>query len=158
MAKWINSDGLQVRFGKEEGVNKGAGEYCLYGPQHMTEVVLELADCPSTAGVISDTLSIPAGVFIERVTAQVTIETAGTNANLDFGLAYQHATTGAITELDYNGFLAAADAFNAGTDIGNVAANFTDYVPGATEAGALLGTVLATTNPRYLLTCNYDTA
>ena len=155
MAVFHNADGLAVRYGREEGVNKGAGEYRVSGPFHITEVVLELADLPSTqaagAGIISDTVSIPSGAFIERVTAQVTVETAGTNANLDFGLIDQDRTT----ELDFNGFIAAGDAFNAGTDIGNTAANFTDYVPGATEGGALLGTVLTNTG---LLSASYDTA
>ena len=156
MAKWINSDGLQVRFGTEEGVNKGVGEYNLLGPSHITEITLELADCPSTGagGVISDSVNIPAGAFIEKVWTQVVVETTGTNANLDLGLAYQHATTHAITELDYNGLLAAADVFNAGTDIGLI----TEYSVGTTEVGALVGTTLATTNNRYLLTANYDTA
>jgi hypothetical protein len=158
MAIYVNADGLRIPYGTSEGKNAGAGEYSLTGPQHMTELTIELADVPSSAGIISSGVHLPAGVLIEKIHTLVTVETAGVNANLDLGLGYQHATTFAQTELDYNGLLAAADVFNSGTDVGASTTMFNEFLPGGTEAGALVGTTLATTNPRYLVTANYDTA
>lgn len=154
--RWLNSDGLMVKFGIAEADRQGAfvGTYATPSTGgYITEAVVNLATVAGTAAsvttpyLLSDSVSIPNGAYIEYVDTWVLVETAGANANLDFGLIDQDMTT----ELDFNGLLAAADIFNAGTDL-NL---HTKYEVGTTEVGALVGTVLTNTG---LLTCNFDTA
>lgn len=138
---WKNNDGLSVFFGTQEGTSDASGEYRTDGPRRMVEVVIDLDSLETQASgkqqIQSDTVTLPAGAIIEQVDVLVTEETAGTNANLDVGLVKLDRST----EIDFNGLLAAADAFNAGTDLGTL----TSYVVGTTEAGALIGTKLAYT-------------
>jgi hypothetical protein len=109
------------------------------------EVTVALASLPAfgTANkqILDPTVMIPNGAFIEQVSVVVTKETTGANANFNLGLVDQDRST----EIDFDGLLAAADAFNGGTDLGTV----TDYVVGTTEAGALIGTKI--TNTGYLV-------
>jgi hypothetical protein len=147
---WVNSDGLSINFGTAEATVAFGGHKVHYG-RHCTEFSLRLANLATVAStnemIIGDTVTIPSGALIEEIEVIVTEETAGVNANLDLGLVDQDRST----ELDFNGLLAAADAFNGGTDLGTV----TRYVVGTTEAGALVGTVLANTG---LVTASADTA
>lgn len=151
---WYNSDGLLVQFPQATSVVTRAGEVKNFG-RHCSEVVLALTTLPTQASgniqIISETCVIPSGVFIEEVQVFVLKETAGVNANLDVGLIRLDRAT----ELDYNGFLAAADDFNSGTDLGGTTA----YTRGAgsvtTEGGALIGTKTANAG---LLTANPETA
>lgn len=161
---WQNADGLRVKFGLAEADRTGAfvGEYedLAGGNEHVTHAVVDLAVVAASTSpyILSPTVSIPNGAYIRMVDVIPTVETAGSNANLDFGLVDQDCAT----ELDFNGLLAAADIFNAGTDLGKV---FTYYpatqdsagvaVSATTEGGALLGTILTNTG---LLCMNYDTA
>jgi len=150
---WINSDGLSVQWPKDAGKVTIGGEV-QSDNKHVTRLRLNLLDLSTAATaasgnevIISETGVIPAGAYIEKVTVLVTTETAGTNANLDLGFV----KTDRSTELDFNGLLAAADAFNSGTDIGLL----TEYVVGTTEAGALIGTILAFDG---IITASADTA
>lgn len=153
---WQNSDGLRIKFGPAEADRTGAyvGQFAGPGAGTMvTEADIDLATvaASTTPYILSPTVSIPNGAFIQSVTVEVLVETAGVNANLDIGLIDQDCAT----EIDFDGILAAADAFNGGTDIGT----YTNYVRDSggltTEGGALLGTVLTNTG---LLTARYDTA
>lgn len=145
-----NADGLRIfEPGSATTLSRG-GEYNYLGGR-VTEVYLELAaleafgDADDT--IVEENVYIPAGAFIEKIEVFVTKEPTGANANLDLGLV----RTDRSTELDFNGFLAAADAFHAGTDLGTS----TTYTVGTTEVGALVGTVLAYTG---LITARADTA
>ena len=132
----INADGLYMKYGTSEATVTRGGEYNSDG-RHWTEVDIDLSVL-ATSGqtIVADTTVIPNGAFIESVEVIVTEEpTDGSGtANLDLGLVDQDRAT----ELDFNGFLAAADLWNAGTDLGKI----TTYTVGTTEVGALVGTVL----------------
>lgn len=146
----INADGLFIPYGTSEvTVNRG-GEYNVGGGLHWTEVMCKLSTL-TTSGqtILSDNLTIPNGAFIEAIEVIVTKEPtdASGTANLDLGLVDQDRST----EIDFNGFLAAADAFNAGTDLGSK----TVFNLGTTEAGALVGTKITNTG---LIVANADTA
>lgn len=146
-----NADGLVVAYGINEATVTRAGEYRTNATRRQTEVIVDLSTLPTVASgnkqIVSETSLIPNGAFIEQIDVFVTKETAGTNANLDLGLVDQDTST----EIDFNGLLAAADAFNGGTDLGSL----TTYVLGTTEVGALVGTRLTNTG---LITANAETA
>lgn len=154
-----NADGLRQRYGVNEVTVQRGGEYSVLGNgNHMVTFSLDLlalSTACTTAStnecIILDNVTIPNGAFIRSVNVFVTKETAGSNANLDLGLVDQDRTT----EIDFNGLLAAADAFNGGTDLG---ATYTyQLLDGTltTEGGALIGTKLTNTG---LITASPDTA
>jgi len=153
---WLNGDGLYIPYGPSEVTANRGGEFDFDG-RHWTEVTVPLASL-TTSGqtILSDNVVIPNGAFIEEVHVLVTKETAGTNANLDLGLVDQDRST----EIDFNGFLAAADSFNSGTDLGGLT-NFAIYGIGSTnptlttEGGALIGTKITNTG---LICANAETA
>lgn len=148
-----NADGLMVAYHKAQGTSTKTGEYTeVSGDRHIVETIISLPGLPAYGAtarnqILDSTVTIPNGAFIEMVRVVVLKETTGANANLDLGLVDQDG----LTEIDFNGFLAAADAFNGGTDLGTV----TDYVVGTTEAGALIGTKITNTG---LLVAAADTA
>jgi hypothetical protein len=148
---WLNGDGLFVALGPAEGTATNSGEYRHVGGRHIAEFIISLPSLPTVSSgdeqILSDSVTIPNGAFIEEVRVTVLKETTGTNANLDMGLVDQDRST----EIDFNGFLAAADAFNAGTDLGTV----TTFNVGTTEAGALIGTKITNTG---LVTASAETA
>lgn len=149
---WANNDGLRVYFDNAQSTMNRGGEIHVDGSdKRKTQVVIDLTDLPTVASanqqVVADNVFIPKGAMIEQVDVVVLTETAGVNANLDVGLVKQDYST----EYDFNGLLAAADAFNGGTDIGTV----TVYNVGTTEAGAKIGTVLT---EDCLITANAETA
>lgn len=138
---WTNSDGLRLYFGPSEATATRVGEYgpLTDGGTHVTEVIVDLSALPTVASgdkqIVSEVI-IPNLAFIERVTVLCTKETAGSNANFNLGLVDQDRST----EIDFDGFLAAADNFNAGTDLGYY--NPYQKLDGTltTEGGALIGT------------------
>lgn len=151
---WVNDDNLPVYFPTDaEKVMRGGERQ--YEGRHETFVVIDLTDLPTVASgneqIVHETVFIPKGAFIEDVEVVVLKETAGTNANLDLGFVKKDRTT----ELDFNGLLAAADAFNAGTDLGGVYRYAIVDGTKTTEGGALLGTVLTDTG---MITASPDTA
>ena len=149
MGKWMNSDGLYVKFGTDEAVTTTAGTYpTMVSGQHVTELRIPALTALGTAAAIqADTTIIPSGVTIARV--EVVAETAATSsgsAALNIGLSRLDRST----ELDYDGLVAAL----ALTAI-DAAGETTALTKGSTGAGALIGTKLANAG---LLTADYDTA
>lgn len=149
--EWINSDGLLVKFGPDLARATRVGEYMdTASGRHCAEVTVALASLPTIASgnvlILDDSVTIPNGAFIEEVQVVCTKETAGVNANFNLGLVDQDRST----QIDFDGFLAAADDFNAGTDLGYVQS----YFKGTTEVGALVGTKITNTG---LLCANADT-
>lgn len=142
---WTNNDGLYIRYGTEKADMGRAGEYNLLGPLHMTEIAIDLTDLGSSAAIMSPTVTIPNGAMIEKVEVVVTEVSVGTNSNFNLGLIDQDRTT----ELDYDGLVAAGDAWHEAA-IGTTET----YTQGSTEHGALVGTVLTNTG---LITAHYDT-
>lgn len=149
MANWLNSDGLYVKFGQSEGTAGAVGEYIRDDNIHYVELTIaDMTTITATAGTILDyTYVIPKNARIEKVTiVNRTAATSGGSAVLNIGLIRTDQTT----ELDYDGFVAAAAlaTFNA-------AGETVEYTPGSTGAGALIGTTLAFNG---LLCADYDTA
>lgn len=153
---WDNADNLHLVFGADEVIVTRAGEFSTMHGEHFTEVIIALASLPTVASgnqqIVADNVYIPGGVFIKGVETFVLKETTGTNANLDLGLVSQ---TDRSTEVDFNGFLAAADIFNGGTDLGS--RTMFEKLDGTltTEAGVLVGTKITTGG---LITANAETA
>lgn len=143
--EWVNSDGLLVTFGPDRARASRGGEYSrLVDGQSCVSVIIDLATLPTGASgneqIVADNVFIPNGAFITKVRVTVLeepTEASGTDANLDLGLVDQDRST----EIDFDGLLAAADAFHAGTDLGKI----TEYTLGTTEAGVLIGTQITNT-------------
>lgn len=154
--KWLNNDGLLVALRAKDlavPVKAGAFSFPTDGDKAVVKVTLDLASLPTAASgnelIIDDGVTIPAGAFIHKVEVVVIeepTEASGTDANLDLGLVDQDRST----EIDFNGLLAAADVWHAGTDLGVI----TTYDTGTTEGGALLGTQITNTG---LITASADT-
>jgi hypothetical protein len=148
MGSWMNDDGLYVKFGTDEAAVTKAGEVPTAGSERWIEVDVTLTDLSTSAEtILSDTLIVPKNARIEEIqVVPTTAATSGGSATLDIGLI----RTDRETELDYDGFVAAAalSTFNA------VGERLT-LVAGSTAAGALIGTSLA--NPG-LLTAGAGTA
>lgn len=149
---YTNADGLRQYFPNTAGAATRGGELEFDG-QHVSEVYVTLADLPVLSSdanglLLADNVRIPAGAFIEKVDVFVTKEPTDGAGTANFNLGIVKASDYSIT--DANGLLAAADAFNAGTDLGRTV----EYTLGTTEAGALIGTELANTS---LLCAAYDT-
>jgi len=144
---WTNADGLLVLFGNEQGQLGRAGEYNKLGPEHHTQIVIDLTDLTTSEQILSPTVTIPNGAVIMQVdvTVDEVATSASSTANLDLGLIDQDRTT----EIDYDGLLAKADVW-----LGSAIGTKTEYVVGTTEVGALVGTPLTNTG---LLSASYDT-
>lgn len=155
MGSWLNSDGLYIEYGPDEVTVVDGGELKAFGGLHEVEIDILLTSLAvTTPRILSDTITIPNGARIHKVTLIVeTPATSGGSSTLDFGLIDQDRTT----ELDYNGFVAAlalADMSDAGAIIEFM--NGADSTPaGETTDGALVGTTLSNTG---LLVANAGTA
>lgn len=152
--EWNNSDGLLNRFGTDRARASRGGEYSVMGAgNHVVSVIIDLATLPTAASgneqIVADDVTIPNGAFITKVTVTVLEEpTTVGSPNLDLGLVDQDRST----EIDFNGLLADADAFETGsTDLGTIV----EYVKGTTEAGVLIGTQITNTG---LITASPSTA
>ena len=149
MGTWLNSDGLYIRLGRDEGVSTTAGTYpTMVAGQHVTELRIPAMTALGTSpAIMANSTIIPAGATIARV--EVVAETActsGGSAALNVGLIRLDRST----ELDYDGLVAAL-ALTALDANGET----TSLVEGSTSHGALIGTKLANAG---LLTADYDTA
>lgn len=134
--------GLLNKYGTDKSRATRWGEFAdTASGLHCVKGMVALASLPTQASgnkqIVDDTVTIPNGAFIEKIVVLVTKETAGVNANFNLGLVDQDRST----EIDFDGFLAAADAFNGGTDLGTI----TEFVVGTTEVGALVGTKITNT-------------
>lgn len=143
---WNNKDGLYLKYGPDRATAKKAGEYSVYGDMHEWKVTINLADLTETETVIDDTVWIPTGYRIQEV--EMVTETAGaTGTAFDVGLA-RRATAGAttLTEVDYDGLIAAAPIANHNAAGERTIFTAITTVPAsATGTGALIGTTLTTT-------------
>lgn len=157
---WVNSDGQLVLFGTDRARASRGGEYSvLANGIHVASVIIDLKGTATSGGtfptaasgnelIVADNVFIPNGAFITKVRVTVLKEpTTSGSPNLDLGLVDQDRST----EIDFNGLIAAGDAWETGTDLGTVF----EYVLGTTEAGALIGTKITNTG---LITASPDTA
>ncbi len=153
---WLNNDGLPVKIGTREAQHSKAGEYALsaaFDGRRRFEFIIDLATLPTAASgdeqIQADGVFFPDNVFIEKVVVTVIEEpTTSGSPNLDLGFVAMDETT----EVDFNGLLAAADAFEAGTDLGVIV----EYDTATTESGVLVGTQFAS-GPAFV-TASADTA
>ncbi len=144
---WMNKDGLYVKFGTAQADLNNGGEYCFDGPNHLTEVKIDLTTLASTATIVSDTVFFPKSARLEKI--EIVTSTAATSAGaatLDIGLVQNDRST----EIDANGFVAAL----AKTSV-DASGETTTITAGGTGAGALVGVTNTTSG---YITANYGTA
>jgi hypothetical protein len=159
---WVNADGLVVKFGAEEGGSQDdAGSYT-HGEHQVAWAVIDAADLTATETIVSHSVRIPKNAYIEHVRVTTLIALA-TGTAVDVGLVYYNGTT--LTELDYNGLLAANITASMNT-VGEMqdyykdaaAATVHDVLDGTgtplTTGGALIGTSVATTAPEYYISAS----
>jgi hypothetical protein len=149
---WINSDGLRVPFGREFGTVGAGGQYATAsdGNKHVVELTIDLADLGTAAAIVDEYVVLPIGAFIQKVEVETLVAVTGTNAALNLGTV---RTTDRTTEVDADGLgKAAALTQTAMATKGTILT----YVTGTANAGAQIGTELAT-YPQ-LITADYDTA
>lgn len=150
---WTNADGLKVRLGKDEATAGQGGEYNItQGPYHMTELYVDYTDFGSSAAVVDDDVMIPAGARIDRVdfVTETAFDSSGDGFTMNIGLAQQSATTGAYSELDYDGLVVTSAQSQE-----DAAGETTSFVIGHGDVGALVGTTLSANG---YPTVDYDTA
>jgi len=143
---WLNNDGLYIKYGRKMDTQARAGEYELDGPNHVTEVVLNLAQLTAAAQIIDDTVSIPANARIARVEVVTDTVAAGVGAVLNVGIIDQDRST----VIDADGFVAALPTASM-----DAAGETTVLYVGTSYAGSSIG---VTNNNAGLITADYDTA
>lgn len=138
---WNNADNLYLKYGPDKATAKRAGEYSPTSDTHEVVVKIDLTDLTQTETVMDDTVTIPDGARIQEVEL-LTITAAATGTAIDVGLA-RRVTAGAttLTEIDYDGLLAAAPTavMNAGGER-TIYTAITTVPASATGTGALIGT------------------
>ncbi len=137
---WNDNANLYRKYGTDKATAKAAGEYHMYGKYHEVEVKITLANLTQTETILDDTVTIPSGARIQEVELQC--ETAGaTGTAIDVGLS-RRVTAGAttLTEVDYDGLLAAAPIAIFNSDGERTIFTAASTVPAsATGTGALIG-------------------
>jgi len=149
----LNADGLLVKYGTEQSAPSRGGEVVTTGNLRVTEVIVVGTEVPLTATTVSSTnialthgIEIPDDAFIEKVEFVVDVPFAGVNATLNIGLVRSDRST----EIDFDGL-----AIDIPTTAIDAVGDLIVITPGATYAGALIGTQL--TN-KGIVTLDYDTA
>ncbi len=148
---WFNNDGLLIKFGTNEATPGKVGEYGTFttGNVHVIEIralqLETLIDTASALAILDENAWMPKNARVEWVDV-LNVEAAATGVTLDLGLIRFDR----VTELDYDGLLAAAPIADY-----NALGETKHYMVGVTGAGALMGTVLA--NPGYIV-ATYNTA
>lgn len=146
---WFNPDGLYQKFQRDAGlVTTGAVQVEATGGRTVIELVIDATTLTSVAGtVIFDNIVFPKEGWVEQVQTIVDVAcSTASSPTFDLGLVQLDRTT----EIDFNGFVAAA----AATTLDEINETTTyNKVTGA--GGALLGTDVA--HPGYIC-ANYNTA
>jgi hypothetical protein len=144
---WLNSDGLYVKFSKEEADAAQGGEFNSVDGIHTYSFKLDYSDALSATHAIvnggASTLG-PYGIVLPEglrlIEVETIVQTAFTSSGviadgeLDLGLVQRDRSTAILV----NGLLAAFDTLNI-----NVAGEHNVIRVGSTGAGALLGTTLS---------------
>ena len=154
MVTWMNSDGLYIKYGPNEGVSTmKAGEYetCDSGLQ-IIEVTLDLTKLTQTNTIVNDAVLFPKYGYVAWIET-VAVVGAATGTAINVGLINRDRST----EIDYDGFLAAAPTANM-----NSAGETSRYqqavtVPTTlTGVGALIGTEVTTAGGGYICAARTD--
>ena len=135
---WLNSDGLYIKFGQEEGVSTKGGTYGdVEAGQHVVEFTIDLTALTTSAEtILSDTTLIPKGYQLTKVELVNTVAaTSGGSATLDVGFI---RASDRSTAVDADGAIAAAALSTFNTKGETVT-----YTVGSTGAGALIAATAA---------------
>lgn len=150
MSKWVNGDGLVVKFGSSEGDPLKGGVIKSFDNVYKSEFTVDYTDALSatyavlgSASVSSDGalgVTIPKGARIKaiEVVVQTAFTSSGTIGSATLGLGLK-ALSDLSTEIDHDGFLTASFVGSALDAVGERSY----IVPGSTGAGALIGTTIA---------------
>lgn len=135
---WLNNDGLLIKYGTEEALHGGGGEYRWNGP--FTEVEIDVQwnrlNAFGTRTILDETVRIPNGVLLTSAEFEVIVPfTSGGSATLTLGFF----DTDRTTAYDEDGI----DATIALTAIDAVGET-------VTCDGALINTVLANNTPNLI--------
>lgn len=131
---------LYRKYGVDRATVATGGEFYTTTDLKTVQFKLDLTALTETETIVDDNVFLPAGVRIQEVEV-LTQTAAATGTAIDLGLI---KATDRSTEVDYNGFLAAAPT--AIMDLAGERTIFTaaTTVPAsATGTGALIGTTLA---------------
>src|ERR1700675_4769382 len=140
---WHNYDGLAVQFPGGGVRDAVVGKATVYGDDQEIIIDLDWHHMPAfsaneATGVIyggMENVFLPAGALIKSAVLTTTEVATGSGATFSVGLVYRNAA-GTVEELDNDGLIDAA-ALTAWDAVGEV----------ITGAGALIGTILASTWP-----------
>lgn len=154
MGSWMNSDGLYIKYGSNEGVStsKSGAFECSEGGVQVVELTLDLTKLTTTNTVFNDVVFIPRYAYITYVET-VAVVGAATGTAINVGLINRDRST----EIDYDGLLAAAPTANM-----NTAGETSRYqqavtVPASlTGVGALVGTEMTTSGGGYITAARTD--
>lgn len=147
MGSWMNSDGLYLEYGTTKTSVEKAGTYRTNGELREVELTLTLSEVGTSPAIVSNTQIIPSGVKIQQVVVVASTAAVGATAVLNLGLQKLDRST----QIDYDGIIAALPVASI-----DATGEQTTLTPGATYAGALLGTTTGA-DPGYLV-ADYDTA
>lgn len=100
--KWLNNDGLEVRFGSEKRAVHLGGSPKTYGDLQELRVTINGADVPTTDAPVDKKLALPPGAYIESATFVVTAAFVGATGQLDLGLMNDDGD-GTFSTLDDDG-------------------------------------------------------
>lgn len=152
MSKWVNGDGLVVKFGSSEGDPLKGGTIKSFDNVYRTSFVVDYTDALSATysvlGSASATtdgalgVTVPKGARIKaiEVVTQTAFTSSGTIASSTFSVGLKKYSD-LSTELDHDGFLTASFVGSSIDAVGE-----RSYVTiGSTGVGALVGTTLAET-------------
>jgi hypothetical protein len=138
--------GLYQEWGLEQTVTHKGGEYRNNGLEREIEVRIDLTTLTEAETVLDGNIFFPVGMKITEI--EILVETAAaTGVAIDLGFIRTDRTT----EIDYDGLLAAF--VTATMTVGNKVV----LRKGGTQAGAMVGSGVATTNVGHL-TCSRTTA
>jgi hypothetical protein len=145
MGKWLNPDGLELKYGLDKTKNGLVGEFHYDGPVNCIEIEFDSTRLPVVADnsvIIGDNYTLPKGAKIERVEIQNFVNFVGSGATLNIGWINTDRTNG----IDVDSMVVAATIaeLNAG------GTNVTGWV-GAEVGGAPI-------TASKLLTWEVDTA
>lgn len=150
MAKWINSDGLAVKLGADEGDPAKGGDVRTSNDIHVTQFDISYTDALSATYAVLGSAStstdgaygvmIPKNARIKAIEVLVTaaFTSSGTIGSSTLGLGFKKQSDFS-TELDHDGLLTASFVGGRLDAVGE-----RTYVEiGSTGAGALIGTSLS---------------
>lgn len=148
---WLNTDGLYIKAGKEEGAVTVGGLVQSFGNKHVITVDIDYTEALSATAAIVDggTAPGPFGVIIPKGLRVEEVEISTTTAFTSSGtIAAATFVLGSVSKTDRSTAISLT-AFTTAAFVGSAfAALGTKNVlrVGSTGAGALIGTTLAADN------------